>query len=247
MFGGHFEEIAASKQQICNQVQQLNESINKCHDKVHEQYEDLYNLKETRKEHHLSEWERFLIDERNLIEAIEQNIKRMKKYDELAAKTLEDADRIELHIKSRFYAKVDIFLHCFVALITGMFMVTGSLSLYLLNLVAVLKINFSILEIIGLQNWQRHKLLGSIAMNVLEFFLFGWLYYGVNFLMDRRYYTALYGAGFWAEFWPGFWAGLFGTGPILLCVLVFKHRVKQYSDMKKPRPVIPNFNTPFPA
>ena len=109
------------------------------------------------------------------------------------------------------------------------------------------QINFSILEIIGLQNWQRHKLLGSIAMNVLEFFLFGWLYYDVNFLMDRRYYTALYGAGFWAEFWPGFWAGLFGTGPILLCVLVFKHRVKQYSDMKNTRPVIPNFNTPFPA
>ena len=242
---GHFEEIAASKQQICNQVQQLLNSINKCEDKIEEQFQDLYNLKETRKEHHLSEWERSLADEENLIEAIGQNVKRIKKYNELVAKTLEDANRIELHIKSRFYAKVDIFLHCFVALITGMFMVTGSLSLYLLNLVAVLKINFSILEIIGLQNWQRHKLLGSIAMNVLEFFLFGWLYYD-----DFGFWTefwAEFWAEVWAEVWPGFWAGLFGTGPILLCVLVFIHRVILYSDMKKPRPVIPNFNTPFPA
>lgn len=228
MFGGHFEEIAASKQQICNQVQQLNESINKCRDKVHEQYEDLYNLKRTRKEHHLSEWERFFLNEENLIEAIEQNIKRMKKYCELAAKTLADLDRIELHIESRNYAKVDVFLYCLVALLSGIFMVGSSLFLYLLNLVAVLKINFAILEIIGLQNWQRHKLLGSLSINILEFF--GCLYLIVNAIMEGRYFEAIR----WIM-------------PIRKIIFDFKHRVKQYSDMKKPRPVIPNFNTPFPA
>ena len=227
---GSDEEIAASKQQIANQLEVLGYSIKKCEDKNEELFQQIDNLKEYEQNTCTYEKEFY-----NLVEALKQNIKRMKKHSKLAEKTLEDSDRIELHIKSRYFVKSELFYHCFMAIIGSIVFATGchyqsifGLYGYFFNLCAVLKINFEILEIIGLQNWQRHKLLGSLSINILEFF--GCLYLIVNAIMEGRYFEAIR----WIM-------------PIRKIIFDFKHRVKQYSDMKKPRPVIPNFNTPFPA
>ena len=226
---GSDEEIAASKQQIANQLEVLGYSIKKCEDKNEELFQQIDNLKEY--EQNTSTYEKEFY---NLVEALKQNIKRMKKHSKIAEKILEDSDRIELHIKSRYFVKSELFYHSFMAIIGSIVFATGchyqsifGLYGYFFNLCAVLKINFEILEIIGLQNWQRHKLLGSLAMNILE--SFSGLFYFVKFLMDGRHYVAIF---------------LIAIIPMI--VSDFKHRLKQFSDMKKPRPVIPNFK-PFPA
>ena len=217
------EEIAESEDQIIDQVHRVNQSIRKCGDKIEEQLLKIDKLDERKTRLTcLHEKELWLDEKESLLETIKQNIQRMKKWNQWTFQALDDASRLEMYIKSKYRVKWYLFYYCLLALIGSISLIRGNLSGYFLNLMAVLKLAFALLEFNGLQNWQRHKLLGSLVLFGLEHFL--WIHYFWEYYNAGRYLMAF------------------------LCLLAgcqihsdLKSLYNQYNDMKKPRPVILNY------
>ena len=146
-----------------------------------------------------------------------------------------DLPRLELSIRSTYRVKLSIFWFCFEAII-GMILIPLGFPThgYLLNSIAILKILFAFLELSGLRNWQRNKVLANLIIHLMEPLV--WLIYTGYLLMTVDNYLTIL--------------------PILIqCIWLSRFFLslrypmqiwEQYSDMKKSRPIIPNFGA-FPA
>ena len=169
---------------------------------------------------------------KSILNTLEENQARILKHQKLASQIENDKTRLEFGIISTYRVKLSIFLFCFEAII-GMILiplVTG----YLLNLIAILKILFAFLELSGLRNWQRNKVLANLIIHLMEPLV--WLIYTGYLLMTVDNYLTIL--------------------PILIqCIWLSRFFLslrypmqiwEQYSDMKKSRPIIPNFGA-FPA
>ena len=169
---------------------------------------------------------------KSILDTLQENQARILKHQKLASQMENDLPRLELSIRSTYRVKLSIFLFCFEA-IFGMILiplVTG----YLLNLIAILKILFAFLELSGLRNWQRNKVLANLVIHLMESLV--WLIYTGYLLMTVDNYLTIL--------------------PILIqCIWLSRFFLslrypmqiwEQYSDMKKSRPIIPNFGA-FPA
>ena len=169
---------------------------------------------------------------KSILNTLEENQARILKHQKLASQIENDKTRLEFGIISTYRVKLSIFLFCFEA-IFGMILiplVTG----YLLNLIAILKILFAFLELSGLRNWQRNKVLANLIIHLMEPLV--WLIYTGYLLMTVDNYLTIL--------------------PILIqCIWLSRFFLslrypmqiwEQYSDMKKSRPIIPNFGA-FPA
>ena len=236
---------------------EMEEKIEKLYDFVDEQVEDIADSIEksmTQNSKMVDEFnEKLRMDGRNgcnlncetyksILNTLEENQARILKHQKLASQIENDKTRLEFGIISTYRVKLSIFLFCFEA-IFGMILiplVTG----YLLNLIAILKILFAFLELSGLRNWQRNKVLANLIIHLMEPLV--WLIYTGYFLMTVDNDLTILMAAIVrnlrnCRFWN--LKLLFNPfDPESFHMQIWN----QYSDMKKSRPIIPNFGA-FPA
>ena len=169
----------------------------------------------------------------------EENYDRIVKQRKLVLQAKDDLERLEFCIISTYRVKFSLFWFCFEAMIGTIFMLTGlSIPGYLHNLMAVLKIPFAFLELSGLQNWQRNKVLANLVIHLMEHLV--WLIYAIYLLLTMANYGSICLA---LTLILNFLKCLYNPFDL---ESVHMQIWNQYSDMKKSRPIIPNFGA-FPA
>lgn len=177
--------------------------------------------------------------EMRLWKTIEENYERIMEHRKLVLQAEDDLERLELCIKSTYRVKFSLFWFCFEAMIGTIFMLIGlSIPGYLHNLMAVLKIPFAFLELSGLRNWQRNKVLANLVVHLMEDLV--WLIYAGHLLLTMTNYGSIC---FALTLILNFLKCLYNPfDPESVHMQIWT----QYSDMKKSRPIIPNFGA-FPA
>ena len=234
MFSNEMEdEIDLLQDFIEDQVEDIRDSVEESlannRETMDEYRERLRNRGDGRKEE---------ADLRLLI-IIEENYNRILNHWKLAFQAEDDLERLERCIKSTYRVKSSLFWFCFEAVIGTIFMLIGLPILgYLHNLMAVLKIQFAFLELSGLRNWQRNKVLANLAIHLMEHLV--WLIYAGYLLLTMTNYGSISLA---LTLIFNFLKCLYNPfDPESVRMQIWN----QYSDMKKSRPVIPNFGA-FPA
>ena len=220
-------EIDSLQDFVDDQVELIDDSLDESEAKYKEAVDEYH--KEIR---HRNDFDA----EMRLWKTIEENYERILKHRKLVLQAKDDLERLELCIISTYRVKFSLFWFCFEAMIGTIFMLTGlSILGYLHNLMAVLKIPFAFLELSGLRNWQRNKVLANLVIHLMEGLV--WLIYAIYLLLTMANYDSI----------------CFALTLILnfLTAYIVPESVhmqiwNQYSDMKKSRPIIPNFGA-FPA
>merc|ERR1712062_265320 len=182
---------------------------------------------------------------KSILDTLEENDARILKHQKLASQMENDLIRLELSIRSTYRVKLSIFWFCFEAII-GMILIPLGFPThgYLLNSIAILKILFAFLELSGLRNWERNKVLANLVIHLMESLV--WLIYTGYLLMTVDNYRTILMAAIVrnlrnCRFWN--LKLLFNPfDPESVHMQIWN----QYSDMKKSRPIIPNFGA-FPA
>ena len=226
-------EIDSLQDFVDDQVELIDDSLDESEAKykeaVDEYYKEIRNRIDERKCNDFDA-------EMRLWKSIEENYDRIMKHRKLVLQAEDDLERLELCIKSTYRVKFSLFWFCFEAILGTIFMLIGPPILgYLHNLMAVLKIPFAFLELSGLRNWQRNKVLANLVIHLMEHLV--WLIYAIYLLLTMANYDSI----------------CFALTLILnfLTAYIVPESVhmqiwNQYSDMKKSRPIIPNFGA-FPA
>ena len=182
---------------------------------------------------------------KSILDTLQENQARILKHQKLASQMENNLTRLELSIRSTYRVKLSIFWFCFEAII-GMILIPLGFPThgYLLNSIAILKILFAFLELSGLRNWERNKVLANLVIHLMESLV--WLIYTGYFLMTVDNYRTILMAAIVrnlrnCRFWN--LKLLFNPfDPESVHMQIWN----QYSDMKKSRPIIPNFGA-FPA
>ena len=223
-------EIDSLQDFVDDQVELIDDSLDESEAKYKEAVDE-YQL-EIR---HRSDFEA----EMRLWKTIEENYERIMKHRKLVLQAEDDLERLELCIKSTYRVKFSLFWFCFEAILGTIFMLIGPPILgYLHNLMAVLKIPFAFLELSGLQNWQRNKVLANLVIHLMEHLV--WLIYAIYLLLTMANYGSIC---FALTLILNFLKCLYNPfDPESVHMQIWN----QYSDMKKSRPIIPNFGA-FPA
>ena len=229
-------EIDSLQDFVDDQVELIDESLDESEAKykeaVDEYYKEIRNRIDERKCNDFDA-------EMRLWKTIEENYERIMKHRTLKLQAEDDFGRLELCIKSTYRVKFSLFWFCFEAMIGTIFMLIGlSIPGYLHNLMAVLKIPFAFLELSGLRNWQRNKVLANLVIHLMEHLV--WLIYAIYLLLTMANYGSICLA---LTLILNFLKCLYNPfDPESVHMQIWN----QYSDMKKSRPIIPNFGA-FPA
>ena len=223
-------EIDSLQDFVDDQVELIDESLDESEAKYKEAVDEYH--KEIR---HRNDFDA----EMRLWKTIEENYERIMEHRKLVLQAEDDLERLELCIKSTYRVKFSLFWFCFEAILGTIFMLIGPPILgYLHNLMAVLKIPFAFLELSGLRNWQRNKVLANLVIHLLEHLV--WLIYAIYLLLTMANYGSICLA---LTLILNFLKCLYNPwDPESVHMQIWN----QYSDMKKSRPIIPNFGA-FPA
>ena len=168
---------------------------------------------------------------KSILDTLQENQARILKHQKLASQMENDLPRLELSIRSTYRVKLSIFWFCFEAII-GMILIPLGFPThgYLLNSIAILKILFAFLELSGLRNWERNKVLANLVIHLMEPLVWliytGFLFMTWILILSYSLFKLLFNPFNLESFHMQIW--------------------NQYSDMKKSRPIIPNFGA-FPA
>ena len=177
---------------VDDQVEDINDSIEDSSAQIQDTCREFIEKlrMDQRKDYDLGDFEAYIAYKKDILLAIEENVARMLKHQKLASQIENDLTRLELFIRSIYRVKLSMFWFCFEAII-GMILIPLGFPThgYLLNLIAILKILFAFLELSGLWNWQRNKVLANLVIHLMEPLV--WLIYAGYLLMTMDSYRYL--------------------------------------------------------
>ena len=226
---------------VDDQVEDINDSIEDSSAQIQDTCREFIEKlrMDQRKDYDLGDFEAYIAYKKDILLAIEENVARMLKHQKLASQIENDLTRLELFIRSIYRVKLSMFWFCFEAII-GMILIPLGFPIhgYLLNLIAILKILFAFLELSGLRNWQRNKVLANLVIHLMEPLV--WLIYTGYLLMTMGTHGTICLALNCSHTNLKMLLNPFDPESVHMQIW------NQYSDMKKARPIIPNFGA-FPA